>query len=82
MNLIKKYTSVSLILRIIIGLLLGVILGLTFDNLAFLSLLGTIFVGALKAVAPVLVFVLVIAALQAWLAVHFFSSQWLVLYLV
>ena len=63
MNLIKKYTSVSLILRIIIGLLLGVILGLTFDNLAFLSLLGTIFVGALKAVAPVLVFVLVIAAL-------------------
>ena len=63
MNLIKKYTSVSLILRIIIGLLLGVILGLTFDNLAFFSLLGTIFVGALKAVAPVLVFVLVIAAL-------------------
>ena len=63
MNLIIKYTSASLILRIIIGLLLGVILGLTFDNLAFLSLLGTIFVGALKAVAPVLVFVLVIAAL-------------------
>ncbi|MBP5597551.1 MAG: serine/threonine transporter SstT [Pseudobutyrivibrio sp.] len=63
MNLIKKYTSVSLILRIVIGLLLGVILGLSFDNLAFLSLLGTIFVGALKAVAPVLVFVLVISAL-------------------
>lgn len=63
MNLIKKYTSVSLILRIIIGLLLGVAFGLAFDNLGFLSLLGTIFVGALKAVAPVLVFVLVIAAL-------------------
>ncbi|WP_406544857.1 serine/threonine transporter SstT [Pseudobutyrivibrio sp.] len=63
MNLIKKYTSVSLILRIIIGLLLGVAFGLTFDNLGYLSLLGTIFVGALKAVAPVLVFVLVIAAL-------------------
>ena len=63
MNLIKKYTSVSLILRIIIGLLLGVAFGLSFDNLGFLSLLGTIFVGALKAVAPVLVFVLVIAAL-------------------
>ena len=63
MNLIKKYTSVSLILRIVIGLLLGVILGLSFDNLSFLPLLGTIFVGALKAVAPVLVFVLVIAAL-------------------
>ena len=63
MNLIKKYTSVSLILRIIIGLLLGVAFGLAFDNLGFFSLLGTIFVGALKAVAPVLVFVLVIAAL-------------------
>ena len=63
MTLIKKYTSVSLILRIIIGLLLGVAFGMAFDNLGFLSLLGTIFVGALKAVAPVLVFVLVIAAL-------------------
>ena len=39
------------------------ILGLLFDNLTFIVLLGSIFVGALKAVAPVLVFVLVVAAL-------------------
>ena len=63
MNLIKKYNSVSLIIRIIIGLVIGVILGLLFENLSFISLLGSIFVGALKAVAPVLVFVLVISAL-------------------
>ncbi len=63
MELIKKYNSVSLIVRIIIGLVIGVILGLLFDNLSVIALLGSIFVGALKAVAPVLVFVLVISAL-------------------
>lgn len=63
MKLIKAYSSVSLIIRIIIGLVIGVILGLAFDNLTFIALLGSIFVGALKAVAPVLVFVLVISAL-------------------
>lgn len=63
MKLFKAYSSVSLILRIVIGLVIGVILGLLFDNLTFIVLLGSIFVGALKAVAPVLVFVLVVAAL-------------------
>ena len=63
MKIIEKYNSVSLIVRIICGLVVGVILGLLSDNLAIISLLGTIFVGALKAVAPVLVFVLVISAL-------------------
>ena len=63
MKIIEKYNSISLIVRIICGLVIGVILGLLFDNLTVISLLGTIFVGALKAVAPVLVFVLVISAL-------------------
>ena len=63
MNLVKMYNSVSLIIRILCGLLIGVVLGLLFNNLSFISLLGSIFVGALKAVAPVLVFVLVIASL-------------------
>jgi serine/threonine transporter len=40
-----------------------VILGLLIKNLDFISLLGSVFVGALKAVAPVLVFVLVVSAL-------------------
>jgi serine/threonine transporter len=44
-------------------LLIGVLLGLAFDNLAVVALLGTVFVSALKAIAPILVFVLVISAL-------------------
>lgn len=63
MKLIKAYNKVSLIVRIICGLLIGVLLGLTFDNLAVVTLLGTVFVSALKAIAPILVFVLVISAL-------------------
>ncbi|MCR4754723.1 MAG: serine/threonine transporter SstT [Lachnospiraceae bacterium] len=67
MKTLKKiadtYNSVSLIVRIICGLILGAILGLLFDNLGFVTLLGDLFVGALKAIAPVLVFVLVISAL-------------------
>ncbi|WP_028236400.1 serine/threonine transporter SstT [Pseudobutyrivibrio sp. MD2005] len=63
MKIIKMYSSISLIIRILCGLLIGVVLGLLFDNLNCISLLGTIFVGALKAVAPVLVFVLVISSL-------------------
>lgn len=63
MKLIKAYNKVSLIVRIICGLLIGVLLGLAFDNLAVVTLLGTIFVSALKAIAPILVFVLVISAL-------------------
>ncbi|MCR5785638.1 MAG: serine/threonine transporter SstT [Eubacterium sp.] len=63
MKLVKAYNSVSLIVRIICGLIIGIILGLAFDNLGIVTLLGTIFVGALKAVAPVLVFALVLSAL-------------------
>nr|WP_035772016.1 serine/threonine transporter SstT [Butyrivibrio sp. VCD2006] len=63
MDIVRKYNSVSLIIRIIIGLVIGAILGVLFKNLPVIGLLGSIFVGALKAVAPVLVFVLVISAL-------------------
>ncbi|MCR5403168.1 MAG: serine/threonine transporter SstT [Butyrivibrio sp.] len=63
MKIIEKYNSISLIWRILCGLALGVILGLTIQNLGLLTLIGNIFVGALKAVAPVLVFVLVISSL-------------------
>lgn len=62
-NLFSKMNSISLIKRILIGLALGVVLGVTVPGLSFVSLLGTLFVSALKAVAPVLVFFLVISAL-------------------
>ena len=63
MNIVRKYNSISLIIRIIIGLVIGAILGVLFKNLPVIGLLGSVFVGALKAVAPVLVFVLVVSAL-------------------
>ena len=63
MNIIKKWNSTSLILRIFIGLVIGAILGLAAPGLSWISVLGTLFVGALKAVAPILVFVLVSSSL-------------------
>jgi len=62
-KLVKGYYSVSLIVRILIGLILGALLGLFLPGMTWVSVLGSVFVGALKAIAPVLVFVLVISAL-------------------
>ncbi len=57
-----KYCETNLIIRILIGLVIGSVLGLTVPQLG-LGVLGDIFVGALKAIAPLLVFVLVISSL-------------------
>jgi len=62
-ELIKKWNGLSLIIRIAIGLVIGAILGVAAPNFTVISLFGTIFVGALKAVAPVLVFILVISSI-------------------
>ena len=59
----KKWNSISLVKRIICGMLIGAILGVVVPQATCLSILGDLFVGALKAVAPILVFVLVISAL-------------------
>ena len=48
----------------VIGLVIGICLGLLVPQATFLATLGQIFVGALKAIAPILVFVLVIASLS------------------
>ena len=58
----EKWNGLSLIFRIACGLVLGVILGLCFPNASVIGVLGDIFVGALKSVAPILVFFLVISA--------------------
>lgn len=63
-KIISAYVNFPLILRIAIGLVIGIILGLLLPADAFVSIFGEIFVGALKAIAPVLVFVLVIASLS------------------
>ena len=62
-NVVKKYNETSLILRIVIGLIIGVILGLLIPGIPVFSIFGDVFVNSLKAIAPILVFVLVIASL-------------------
>ena len=55
--------SISLVLRIAVGLVIGAILGLLIPSMTWIAILGDIFVGALRGIAPVLVFVLVASAL-------------------
>lgn len=62
-QLVKKWNDLSLIIRILIGLVLGTILGVVAPGFTVISVLGDVFVGALKAIAPVLVFILVMSSL-------------------
>lgn len=61
-TIIQKWTDISLILRILIGLIIGALLGLCTPQLTGISILGTVFVSSLKAIAPVLVAVLVMSS--------------------
>ncbi len=64
-NLLKSWNKISLVKQIIIGLVVGILLALTFpDQLSGIGILGELFVGALKAVAPILVFFLVMSAIS------------------
>ena len=67
-ELVAKWNSISLVLRIVVGLAIGAIIGLVLPSdgsvaPTIITLLGTLFVNALKAVAPILVFFLIISAL-------------------
>lgn len=62
-RILKKWTSTSLVLRILCGLVIGAALGLLFPKWTAIGILGQVFVSALKAIAPVLVGVLVTAAI-------------------
>jgi serine/threonine transporter len=62
-NIITKWSQQSLVLRILTGLVIGVILGLAVPEWTGISILGVIFVSALKAIAPILVAVLVAASI-------------------
>lgn len=62
-KIVDGWNALSLVVRILIGLAIGALLGVLVPRWTFLSLLGTLFVGALKAIAPVLVFMLVMSAI-------------------
>lgn len=63
MSILKKWNNLSLIIRILIGLIVGAILGLLCPELTGIAILGKLFVAGLKAIAPVLVAVLVAASI-------------------
>ncbi|MDF2790334.1 MAG: sstT 3 [Neobacillus sp.] len=63
-NLLKKWNQISLVKQISIGLLIGIILAVAVPEVAKpVVILGSLFVGALKAIAPVLVLFLVMSAI-------------------
>lgn len=63
-KIVTKYSETSLVLRILIGLVIGAIIGIACPGATGVAILGKVFVGALKAIAPVLVFVLVMSAIS------------------
>ena len=58
-SVIRAWHKTNLMLRILLGIVVGSVLALTMPGYSALSMLGDLFVGALKAMAPVLVAVLV-----------------------
>lgn len=62
-SIFQKWIEMSLVLRILIGMVVGAILGLTVPQWSGIGILGKAFVSALKAIAPVLVAVLVTASI-------------------
>ena len=54
-TLIKRYTDVPLILRIVIGMVIGIVLALAVPGISWIGTLGSLFTTALKAIAPELV---------------------------
>ena len=64
-KIVKKYTEIPLILRILTGLIIGVLFGIFLPQAEFIMVFGEVFVGALKAIAPILVFILVVSSLAS-----------------
>ncbi len=63
-RIIRIWTGSSLILKIIVGLIIGAVLGILVPEWSIIGFPGKLFVNALKAIAPLLVFVLVTSAIS------------------
>lgn len=59
----NAYMRFPLVLKILIGLVIGATLGIFVSGITFFATLGTLFTSALKAIAPILVFILIISSL-------------------
>ncbi|GLO63148.1 serine/threonine transporter SstT [Vibrio sp. MACH09] len=63
-TLIARFANGNLVLQILVGIVLGVVLAtISPETAKDAGLIGSLFVGALKAVAPILVFILVAASI-------------------
>lgn len=63
-NVLAKIASGSLVLQILVGIVAGILLAVFSETTALqVAFLGSLFVGALKAIAPILVFVLVASSI-------------------
>ena len=62
-NILQKWVASSLILRILVGLVIGAVLALLVPGWTWIGVFGTLFVSALKAIAPILVAMLVISSI-------------------
>lgn len=63
-SIISRWNQISLVKRIVIGLIVGILLALFIPDIAApVVILGALFVGALKSIAPILVFFLVMSAI-------------------
>lgn len=64
-KIFERWHSISLVKRILVGMIIGILLGIFLPEYAKpVSILGSLFVGALKAVAPILVLFIVTTAIS------------------
>ena len=63
-SFVQKWTRISLVKKIILGLMVGIILGLVIPRATIIGMFGELFIGALKGAAPILVLFLVMEALS------------------
>ena len=64
LSALRKWQRSNLMIRILTGVIIGAILALISPKMNGITFLGTLFVGALKAIAPILVFILVTSSIS------------------
>ena len=63
-NLVSKYNGIKLNYRIAIAIAIGTLLGIFLPGQKWIGEFGVLFVGAMKGIAPILVFILIVNSLS------------------
>ncbi len=63
-TILKSWNKLSLVVRIMLGLVVGTLLGILVPQFGLIGIFGSLFTSALQGVAPILVFFLVMGALS------------------